>query len=115
MQAIIGALLLEFKFFFRPRVLLPDHDDSLDPGELGSKRLLQALDQGYSRHVSAPAEARWRDLDRSALDAGEDHIAHARSEPLGLCRNDVFDLVDILAILAVHTALRNPQSEMIYS
>ena len=78
------------------RAVLTDHDHLLDPGECRAQLPLQALDQGHPGDVSPPAEARWRDLDRAALDAGKGHVAAAGPEPLGPLLDDRPDLLDIL-------------------
>jgi hypothetical protein len=92
MVQIIGSSPGEFKHYLCHLLLRLDHNDLLHPWEFSVQFLLQALDQGYPRDVSTPAEPRGRDLDRTAIDAREGHISHAGTEPLCLARDDRLDL-----------------------
>lgn len=63
---------MELQAFFEPLLCFrAGHDDPFHPGEFGHKPLLQALDQGHTGNMSAPAKPGRSDLDRVAFDAGE--------------------------------------------
>jgi hypothetical protein len=76
-----------------------DHNYLFHPGKFSFQPVLQALNQGHPRDVSAPAVSSRGYLDRSSLDAGQPHIAALVLIPLIHCCDDGFDLLDVLKII----------------